>query len=78
MMDINRFDRRVTIPVELYTIFNQMHNGEKNQVHTAVVKALEEFVNGRIQIFDKALIAVEQLDNPKPKKKRSVPSSWLE
>jgi hypothetical protein len=78
MMDINRFDRRVTIPVELYTIFNQMHNGEKNQVHTAVVKALEEFVNGRIQIFDKALIAVEQLDNPKPKKKRPVPSSWLE
>ena len=78
MMDINRFDRRVTIPVELYTILNQMHNGEKNQVHTAVVKALEEFVNGRIQIFDKALIAVEQLDNPKPTKNRSVPSSWLD
>lgn len=78
MMDINRFDRRVTIPVELYTIFNQMHGGEKNQVHTAVVKALEEFVNGRIKIFDKALIAVEQIDNPTPKKKRPVPSSWLE
>lgn len=78
MMEINRFDRRVTIPLELYSIFNQMHGGEKNQVHNAVVQALSEFVKGRIQIFDKALIAVEQLDNPKPKKKRSVPSSWLE
>lgn len=78
MNSISRFDRRVTVPSNLYTIFNQMTGGDKDETHKQITQALSEFVNGRIQIFDKAQMIVQRQEPEVQVKKRSVPSSWLD
>ena len=79
MSVVSRFDRRVSINQDFYTIFNQMHGGNKKETHQAINQALSEFIQGRIQIFDKATAIVNHVQQSQPiTKKRSVPSSWLE
>jgi len=73
-MEYTRFDRRVTVPPEVFDIYYRANNKDLDATKAQIQQILDDYLNGRVTLLeDGQVMTVES--SSKPKKK--IPKGWL-
>lgn len=73
MANYTRFQRRVTVPPEVFDIYYRANNGDLDATHRQIQDILDGYLQGRV-----TLLEYGEVFTPEPSKPtKKIPKGWL-